>query len=245
MLTDPYLHLPHLRGRIMPAEECSLRMMCDADLHEWDERARAMGRPPDWRMANDAREANRRAVLATRDAAEDLWVYAYGSLMWNPGIHFSEVRLAELDHHQRRFTYRLHMGRGTPECPGLVLALEKQPGTCQGLAFRVPAAHADRESAVLWRREMLRGGYVPQLLSMRTPQGEIEAVVFGANHDHADHHPELPVAQTAAIIASACGTLGSNREYLEQLAGQLAALRIEDPYISELMRHVQGVAAPA
>ena len=238
---DPYLHLPHLRGRIWPAEQCGLRLT-PAGLALWDLRAREIGHAPDWRLSDEAREADRRALLGQRDASHDLWIYAYGSLMWDPGIHFAEVRLAELAGHQRRFTLQLKLGRGSPERPGLVLALEVQAGACTGLAFRLPAHSVEEETTFLWRREMLRGGYRPLLLSMRTPQGEIEALAFSANHEHAEHTPERTIAETAAVIAQARGVLGSNRDYLEQLAAQLAALGIEDPYVSELLRHLPAQA---
>jgi cation transport protein ChaC len=238
---DPYLHLPHLHGRIKPAEQCGLRLTPEG-LASWDQRAREIGRPPDWRMSDDAREADRRALLGQRNVSRDLWIYAYGSLMWDPGIHFAEVRLAELRGYQRRFTLQLVLGRGSPERPGLVLALEPQAGCCTGLAFRLSAHRVEEETTFLWRREMLRGGYRPLLLPMRTPQGDIEALAFTANREHAEYTPERSVAETAAMIAQARGILGSNRDYLEQLAAQLAALGIDDPYVSELVRHLPAQA---
>ncbi len=95
-------------------------------------------------------------------------------------------------------------------------------------------------SAILWRREMLRGGYRPVMLPMATPQGEITALVFAANPSHPEYAGELPLAETAAVITSACGPLGTNRHYLEQLAAQLAALEIEDAYVEEVLGQVQA-----
>ena len=204
----------------------------------WDQRARELGRPPHWRWTEDALEASRRAVLGSVDGAQDLWVYSYGSLMWDPAVHFAEVRRADLQGFQRRFTYRTIMGRGTPQQPALMLSLEARPGCCQGLAFRITADRADVESRYLWRREMLRGGYRPLLLPLDTPQGPITALVFAANEAHDDHVGELPVEETVAIIARATGVIGSNRAYLEQLAAQLHALGIPDAYVDELMRRL-------
>jgi cation transport protein ChaC len=78
--------------------------------------------------------------------------------MWDPGFHFAEVRLADIEGFQRRFTYKITIGRGTPEHPALMVALEQRPGRCRGLAFRIAADMVDAESEILWRREMLRGG---------------------------------------------------------------------------------------
>ena len=178
-------------------------------------------------------------MLGGRDGSQDLWVFAYGSLMWDPGLHFAEVRLAELDGFARRFALRSPIGRGTPERPALMLCLEPGPGRCTGLAYRIAADLAEAESAILWRREMLRGSYRPQLHQATTPQGAVEVLVLAANPSHDDHADEQPLAETAATIACATGILGSNRHYLEQLAAQLAALGIVDDYVEQLHRCVQ------
>ena len=239
---DPFAHLPHLHGKLTPADESALRVTLDM-LAEWDERARLLGRPGDWRLSNQALEASRRAVVGALDEQQDFWVFSYGSLMWDPGFHFVEVRLAELPSHQRRFTFKTDMGRGSPQCPGLMLSLAPAEGSCQGLAFRIAAQAADAETAIIWRREMVRGSYSPKRLPVSTPQGDVEALVFADNPGFRDHVGELPIDQTAAIIAQASGMLGTNREYLEQLALQLGRLEIEDAYLSNLLQRVQAIAA--
>jgi len=236
---DIYCHLPQLRDRIAPPESSALRVTPEV-MALWDERARHQGHGADWRLSDAQLEATRQALLGPLDDGEDLWVFGYGSLMWDPGIHFTELRLAELPRHRRRFSHRTHMGRGSRECPGLMLSLEPGEGCCTGLAFRIDAAVADHESALLWRREMLRGIYRPQLLPVGTPQGEVRALVFVANAAHADHVGELPLHETAAIIARAGGVLGSNRHYLEQLVRQLEHLGLCDDYLKQLLAHVRG-----
>ena len=207
----------------------------------WDERARVQGRGADWRLSDTQLEATRSALLGALGGAQDLWVFGYGSLLWDPGFHFCEVRLAELPGHRRRFSCRALMGRGSPECPGLMLALEPGGDDCAGLVFRIDAALATHESAVLWRREMIRGLYQPQLLP--TPQGEVTALIFGVNTAHDDHVGELPLDDTAAIIARAEGVLGTNREYLEQLVWQLEHLGIVDRYLQQLLDRVQRLGS--
>ena len=167
MPVDPFTHLPQLRGRLTPAHESALRVTPDM-LAVWDQRAREQGRPADWRLADAQREDTRRAVLADHGQPQDLWVFGYGSLMWDPGFHFAEVRQADLPGYQRRFSYRITGGRGTPERPALMLALERLAGCCSGLVFRIPAEAVEAESQILWRREMIRGGYCPTLLPMAT-----------------------------------------------------------------------------
>ena len=125
-----------------------------------------------------------------------------------------------------------------------MLSLEPGPGICRGLVFCIPPGTRALEFGCLWRREMIRGSYRPALLPVATPQGEVNALVFAANPAHPDHVGELPLAETARIVARAAGFLGSNREYLEQLAAELESLGVEDEYVTRLQQQV-AAAAPA
>jgi cation transport protein ChaC len=239
---DTFRHVPALRERLKPLGQSSVRATPEV-MAVWDERARLMGQPADWRWSDERREASRQSLLARHEAGADLWVYGYGSLMWDPALHFCEVRHASLDAHQRRFSFHTHLGRGSPQCPGLMLSLDPQPGVCHGLAFRIPAHQVEPESCILWRREMIRGNYQPAFLPVQTPQGTVNALVFTSNPDHPEYAGELALEEAARVIATASGVLGTNREYLEQLAAQLALLQIEDDYIARL--HASVRAAPA
>ena len=245
MTPRAFIHLPELAGRLTPADASGLRLT-DEVLAAWDAQAREQGLPPDWRLPDAEVERSRQTVLAGHDD-EDLWVFGYGSLMWNPGIHFREVRRARLDGFARRFALATTIGRGTPECPGLVLTLQPRADSCHGLAFRIHRSLVDAESRLLWRREMICGGYCPALLPLQTPQGGIRALVLTANTAHPQYRHGLTLAETAAIIASACGSTGSNRAYLDQLNEQLDLLGIEDGHMRALAATVQqkSAAVPA
>lgn len=233
---DCYRHVPGLCGRLTPLEQSFVRMTPDV-FALWDERARALGRPPDWRLTDEEREHNRREILRDRTPHDDLWVFSYGSLMWDPALLFSEVRLADLPGYQRRFSFKTTLGRGCQDHPALMLSLdERSDNCCKGLVFRIAADKVEAESEILWRREMIRGTYCPRMLQVNTPQGSVSAVVFTSNPAHGDYVGELTLQQTAAMIAKAHGVIGSNRHYVEQLAKQLDALEIEDAYVAQLMR---------
>lgn len=239
---DPFTHLPQLRGCVIPAAESAIRVT-PALLAAWDAQAQARGLPADWRWTDAEIEASRQALLGDWPAGQDLWVFGYGSLMWDPALHFTELRRADLAGHARRFCYRTLMGRGTPEQPALMLSIEaREGGHCQGLAFRIAGDQVQQESGFLWRREMVRGGYLPTLLPVSTPLGPLQALVFLSNPDHPGHCGELPLDESAAIIASAAGQLGRNRDYLRQLDAQLLRLGVDDPYIHRLWAAVQALA---
>src|SRR5262249_43211082 len=146
-----------------------------------------------------------RSFFQDRTKLSELWVYAYGSLMWDPGFHFAEIRLAEVEGHQRRFTLKTEIARGSRARPALMLSLERQPGRCWGLAFRIAAEMAEGESKFLWRREMIGGGYSPAMVSMTPPQGPITGLAFPSNTSPPRYAGVLPLRETAAIIAAGAG----------------------------------------
>src|SRR5262245_63085780 len=235
LTADAFVHLPDLRDRVTHPEKSLLRLTPEV-VSMWEQRARAAGWPEGWKLPDEVIEASRLEVLGGH--SEDLWIYSYGSLMWDPGFHFAEVRLADVQGYQRRFTLKINLGRGSHDYPALMLSLEPQQGCCRGLAFRIAADCVHAETAILWRREMLRGGYAPVMVPMATPQGPITALAFVSNPSHPSYVGELPFAETAAMIASGKGVLGTNREYLAQLAMQLDALGISDPYVEQLYAQI-------
>ncbi len=175
------------------------------------------------------------ATLATHDMAQDLWVFGYGSLIWNPAFEHVEKCAALLHGYHRRFCLRMLMGRGTPETPGLMLALD-HGGACKGAAFRIAAPHIRHELGLLWQREMFGGAYNARWVTLQTAQGRLRAVTFVINRRHPRYIPELSVEQTAALIATGCGDLGTCREYLENTVLHLAGMGLRDRGLERITR---------
>ena len=107
----------------------------------------------------------------------DMWVFGYGSLLWNPGFEYDQTRLARLNGYRRSFCMRSIHHRGTIEDPGLVLALDEQAEAhCDGLAFRVRDGHQDQTLAYLRERELISSAYVEKTVTLVTEDGEIPAL---------------------------------------------------------------------
>ena len=240
MAHDPFAHLPHLRDQITSATESTLRFTPER-MAEADRKAHLAGRPADWRRTDEAVEGAWRAFLSTRPRTDDLWVFGYGSLMWDPGFSFAEVRRADVADHQRRFTLRLEISPGLVDSPMLVTTLERRPGPCGGLAFRIPAEQVEAETAVLWRRELIFFDYLPEMLNAQTPQGPITALSFAPNPADPRYDAERPPGETAAILAAGRSALGTTQARLTRMAAFLRMLGIEDRYVEDLASRVDGL----
>jgi cation transport protein ChaC len=202
--------------------------------------------PPGTQLRTDAEiEASLDAILADHPADEDVWLFGYGSLMWNPAMHFAESRIGIVRGWHRSYCFWAHMGRGTPDTPGLMLALDRG-GSSAGLLFRFPAATARAELLLPWRREMFTGSYLARWVRVDTAPGPIRAATFIANRAHPRYAGRLDEAAIAASLAVATGSLGSCAEYLAHTLAVLRAHGQTDHRLERLQRLVaRASGAPA
>jgi cation transport protein ChaC len=196
-------------------------------------------------LSDEELDASIACVLSGAREGADVWVFAYGSLIWNPLFHYEECRRATLRGFHRRFCLWSMMGRGTPEAPGLVLGLDLG-GACCGLAYRLPVGRAAEELKLLWRREMVVGSYAPRWARVEAaPCGdshgcaeELRALAFVVNHDHPNYAGRLEFDAVARALASANGHLGSAAEYLFHTVDALAAHGLRDAHLERLRHRV-------
>jgi glutathione-specific gamma-glutamylcyclotransferase len=170
-----------------------------------------------------------------------LWVFGYGSLIWHPGFPVAERRIARLGGWHRSFCMRSIHHRGTVDQPGLVLALDKAEGAmCTGVAFRVEPGHEAVTLFALRERELISSAYLERVLPVATDDGEIEALAYVIDPDHAQYC-QLDREEQARIIAQAVGGRGPNREYLWSTTAHLAELGIADPDLDWLASRVRDL----
>jgi cation transport protein ChaC len=169
-------------------------------------------------------------------SAKDLWLFAYGSLMWRPGFAFEESRRARITGYRRCFSiYSVHH-RGTPERLGMVLGLDRG-GVCEGIAYRVAAPHVDQTRAYLRARELINGVYreafVPAELQGR--RAEVLALTYIVERAHPNYARRLPLATQARLIKAAKGISGANIDYLVSTVRHLRELGIHEPELERLV----------
>ena len=180
----------------------------------------------------------RRAFLCDHAPGDDLWVFAYGSLTWNPTFHFAERRRGRIHGYHRSFCLWSHVGRGTHDNPGLMLGLDRG-GACAGALYRIAAGAVEHESALLWSREMMMPVYRARWLAARSNAGPVRAVGFVVDRSGAHYAGRLPTERLVAAMATASGKLGSSFDYLRALTDELDTMGIHDRALRDLRARVE------
>ena len=179
-------------------------------------------------------------TLSAKPKGAGWWVFAYGSLLWNPLFPFTEARPAILRGLHRRFCLYSMASRGTRDTPGLVLGLDRG-GAGTGVVYRLPAPVAIDELHLLWRREMVTGSYRPKWVKVKSHDREFIALAFTVRHDHPQYAGRLPLDTEAGIIANAAGAFGSSLDYLERTRVALVTHGIVDPYLEGIASRVAAL----
>ena len=174
-----------------------------------------------------------------------MWVFGYGSLLWNPGFTPSETKLAKLPDYHRSFCMRSIHHRGTESHPGLVLALDElAEASCSGLAFAVRPEEEGHVLAYLRERELVSSAYLEKTLGVRFSDGtEVEAVTYVIDPHHVQYCGGLALEEQAQIISTAVGGRGPNTEYLFNTASHLHELGIQDSELDWLADRVKALIA--
>jgi cation transport protein ChaC len=180
------------------------------------------------------------AALAHWNRRDPLWVFAYGSLIWNPELEFDRRAPARLFGHHRGLCLRSVRNRGTPERPGLVAGLDRG-GSCAGVVYRVPARAVHAQFERLWEREMFLASYHPRWVRChRLDRPEtVRAMAFIVRRDAPNYCGRLPPAEILGVLRHARGTYGSSREYLLKIVSGLRAEGLADPALERLALQIE------
>lgn len=188
-------------------------------------------------LTDEERARSLAATMAERRRDQPVWVFAYGSLIWKPAFAFAERRIGTLHGYHRQFCMLVKRYRGTPEQPGLMLALERG-GSCRGVVYRLADQERDQALAALWARELLTAAYAPRWVDVRTGGGVVRAIAFAMNRGHERYTGRLAETEIADRLARASGHVGSCAEYLLETVAHLEELGIRDHRLWRLQRLV-------
>jgi cation transport protein ChaC len=181
----------------------------------------------------------------TAAASHGQWVFGYGSLMWAPGFVYCEARPARLYGWHRALCILSIRNRGTLECPGLALGLDRG-GACRGIAFRIEPAEEEAARAYLWEREMSHGVYRPTILRVRLDDGgRVPALAFVARRDHPQYIRGLSTERAAALVAQGSGEYGTSLDYLRNVVEHLDATGIRDGPLHAVLKAAERARSAA
>lgn len=174
-----------------------------------------------------------------------MWVFGYGSLLWNPGFEIAEQVVGTLPGYARSFCMRSIHHRGTIEEPGLVLALDERPrAMCQGVALAVVAGKEAETLEYLRDRELVSSAYLEKNLDVTLADGRtVKAVTYVIDESHDQYCSDMPLEEQAQIIATAIGGRGPNTEYLYNTSNHLREIGLRDPDLEWLTDRVRKLVA--
>jgi len=170
----------------------------------------------------------------------DLWVFGYGSLMWNPGFHYLRKHPALLYGYHRALCIYSTRHRGTPEEPGLVMGLARG-GSCHGMAFLVERRRVAETLLALWHREMHGRTYHPRLVNVRVEAKPVKALAFVVDKEHKHYAGELAVEEIARRVVRCRGQRGPNIDYLLNTIAHLEDLGVRDRRLASVLSAVRAL----
>jgi len=169
----------------------------------------------------------------------DFWVFAYGSLMWNPGFEYIDARPALLYGYHRRLCLWSVRYRGTEKKPGLVLGLDRG-GSCQGFAYHIEDCNTPTVVNYLCDREMITGAYDARVCSVSLDDGrKVKALTFVSKPDHPHFAPRLALEDTVSVVQDAQGARGCNREYVLNTVSKLNQINIRNTDLHRIAHHLK------
>jgi cation transport protein ChaC len=189
-------------------------------------------------MSDEERCAYVSETLARAPQLGRIWVFGYGSLMWNPAFHYIERCTARIHGFHRQFCLWSRGGRGSPERPGLMLSLESG-GSCTGVAYRIAPDAAMTELDVLWRREMASRSYRAVWVNLHMKHRIEPGIAFAVNRGHERYVPRLDIETAARYLATGRGSIGECCDYLFDTVDHLRELGIRDRRMEALAQRVR------
>jgi len=181
----------------------------------------------------------RRNIIPDKGIGEDIYIFAYGSLLWNPTVDYEEECLAKIYGFHRSFCMKTNLGRGSFKKPGLMLGLDRG-GSCRGSALKLKKSEAIKNIDILFRREMVTGAYKPKLLKTILEDGrKVMSLAFTVDKKHKNYFQNKAIRTKATMISNAHGFLGTCEEYFSNTLQSLSELNIVDREMIAISKHLK------
>ena len=177
-------------------------------------------------------------ILEGMNLVDGVWIFGYGSLMWNPDFNIVEKRTGYLKGFYRSLCLKSIVYRGSHDYHGLVFGLDIGY-SCQGMVYKIAEENIQSEMQKIWEREMFAGTYIPTWVNVKTKQGSVSAVTFVINHKHEHYIPNLKLEEIAERVVRAEGTCGSCHDYVRNTVKSLHHQGLRDASLEKLIKLIK------
>ena len=185
-------------------------------------------------MTNEDLLNSIKKILHGHNLDDGIWLFGYGSLMWNPDFEMVEKISGEIEGYHRKLCLKSLVYRGTPDYHGLVFGLEIGY-SCQGMCFRIAPEKIKTELMKVWEREMFADTYIPKWIKVKTNRAYISAVTFVINNKHDHYLPNLEFNEVVERVVRAKGKRGSCHDYVKNTVKHLKKFGLRDKHLERLL----------
>ncbi|KAL3101306.1 hypothetical protein niasHT_028062 [Heterodera trifolii] len=167
-----------------------------------------------------------------------MYIFGYGSLLWNPNFLYDEAIQGVVIGYVRRFWHLSPDHRGTPDNPGRVVSLFPDvSGSCWGIAYKINKKNIESTLKYLDHRE--KAGYQLKCVQFY-PDNESDpfelCVYISEAGDNIYHSVPTSIDEIVKQIIRSRGPSGSNLEYALRLADcqRRMAPKVWDEHLFEI-----------
>jgi cation transport protein ChaC len=175
------------------------------------------------------------------DAGRCRHVFAYGSLIWNPGFEFADRNLAQLAGYHRSLCVYSNHYRGTPEKPGLVLGLDTG-GSCRGVVYKIADAQWSSVLSYVRKRELISGVYREVIRDVRIAGSGVvvSALTYVVDRQHSQYAGKLGVEEIARFVEQGHGQSGASKDYVEKTLMALKEMGLEEKKLQSVLSKISS-----
>jgi glutathione-specific gamma-glutamylcyclotransferase len=191
-------------------------------------------------LKSDSVRKARPSIATPPDPGEPFWVFGYGSLMWKPGFDYEERVPGLLRGFHRSLCVYSNRHRGTADCPGLVLGLDRG-GACKGIAFRIAPERVEATHAYLTEREQLNRVYIEVFPRIGLHDGRtIRALAYVVDRTHRQYSGKLAHQEIIRLVRQGNGQSGACRDYVLNTLASMEEMGVSDHALDWLKPALSG-----
>ncbi len=171
-----------------------------------------------------------------------IWIFGYGSIMWNPGFPYKTKKTCFISGWERRFWQASSDHRGTESFPGRVATLiQEKYKRCWGVAYNIDQHHENETLRSLDKRE--KNGYErTPVIATSLLGSSFDCLTYVAGPKNRYYVEGESLETISRQIDIARGPSGTNAEYTLLMIQELRKLGVYDQHVEAIGKKLSGGA---